>query len=516
MGMIKNSLGRPLPEEVNGVKVVPYQGASANPRGKGRRYAPPIPTVPPRRSKLVGSIREVLEKCEIKDGMTLSFHHHLREGDYVVNMVLEEVEKMGVKDLRLAASALFNVHAEKVIDLIKKGVITRIEGSMNGAIGDFVSRGNLPTTAILRSHGGRVRAITDGDLHIDIAFIAAPCADDYGNANGVFGKSVCGPLAYSAADSLYADKVVIVTDHLVEFPCIPAAISAANVDYVVEVDNIGDPEKIVSGTMRITKSPTRLKIAWYAVEFLDQVGAIKNGFAFQTGAGGISLAATKFLAEKMEKKGVVGSFVNGGITKYAVEMLHKGLVKAVYDVQVFDVESINSLRDDFYHEEGTIDYYANYHNKGNIVNRQDIGFLGATEVDINFNVNVNTHSDGRLLHGIGGHQDVAHGTDITMIVIPAYRNRIPVVRESVTTVTTPGEVVDVIVTELGIAINPRRKDLIEKAKGSDLPIMSIEELKDTIEKITGKPKDPPITDKPIAVIEWRDGTVIDTVFQIEE
>ena len=36
-----------------------------------------------------------LVKCGIKDGMVLSFHHHFREGDYVVNMVMEEVHKMG-------------------------------------------------------------------------------------------------------------------------------------------------------------------------------------------------------------------------------------------------------------------------------------------------------------------------------------------------------------------------------------------------------------------------------------
>lgn len=48
-------------------------------------------------SKLVASIKEAIEKCELRDGMTISFHHHMRNGDYVLNMVLDEIAKMGIK-----------------------------------------------------------------------------------------------------------------------------------------------------------------------------------------------------------------------------------------------------------------------------------------------------------------------------------------------------------------------------------------------------------------------------------
>lgn len=50
-------------------------------------------------SKLLASVREAIEKTGLKDGMTISFHHHMRNGDYVLNMVLEEAASMGIKDL---------------------------------------------------------------------------------------------------------------------------------------------------------------------------------------------------------------------------------------------------------------------------------------------------------------------------------------------------------------------------------------------------------------------------------
>jgi len=314
---------------------------------------------------------------------------------------------------------------------------------------------------------------------------------------------------------MYADKSIAITDTLLPYPNLPISIPAIYVDYVVVVDSIGDPSGIVSGTTRITRSPTRLLIAKYAAQFIKESGLLKDGFSFQTGAGGISLAITKFLGEMMEKEGIKGSFINGGVTRFAVELFHKGIVHSLFDGQVFDTESIDSFRDDTRHSETSMSQYANIHSKGCLVNRQDVGFLGATEVDINFNVNVNTHSDGMLLHGIGGHPDVAAGAKLSMIVIPSFRNRIPVIRESVTTVTAPGETIDVVVTERGIAINPRRDDLIEHIRGSSLPIKSIEELKDEVENICGKPAPPRLKDRIIALIEYRDGTYIDVVREVE-
>jgi len=520
MKLVKNAAGRLIPEEIDGRKLLPFQGAFADPiyHQNRRKYAPPIPRTHPEwltgEKKLCANLEDAIKKSGLQSGMTISFHHHLRNGDFVVNMVLEACEKLGIKDLTLAPTALFPVH-KPVIDFIKRGVVKNIQGSMNGPVGEFVSYGGLPTTAILRTHGGRVRAIEDGDLHIDVAFIAAPCADDYGNANGVYGPSACGPLAYSYVDAMYADKVVVITDNLVEYPCLPISIPSTNVDYVAVVDRIGDPEGIMSGTLRITKSPTRLHIAKLAAQFIHESPYYRDGFSFQTGAGGISLAVTKFLGEYMEEDGVQASFINGGITKFSVELFKKGIVRKLFDGQVFDPVAIRSFRDDIWHQETPMTMYANIHSKGCLVNRQDIGFLGATEVDVDFNVNVNTHSDGLLLHGIGGHTDVAAGAQLAMIVVPSYRKRIPVIRKSVTTITTPGETIDVIVTERGIAINPLRKDLVEHFKNSTLPIKDIHEIHKEVMKICGgEPEPPKTTDRIIALIEYRDGTIIDVVKQV--
>ena len=512
--MIENKVGRLIPEEVNGRKLIPFKGAFDHiPDGEIKRRIPP--PAKQKGKKLLKSIREAIEKCGIKDGAHISFHHHLRDGDYVVNMVMEEIANMGIKDIVLFPTALFPVH-QPLVELIEKGVIRRIEGSMNGPVGYACSTGRIKDTCVLRSHGGRVRAMKAGEIKIDCAFIAASAADQYGNATGTFGKSRFGPLGFSLVDSEFADKVVVITDNLVDYPCHPSTIKSTYVDYVVEVDSIGDPEKIVSGTTRITRSPTRLQIAKYAVQFLDEVGVIRDGFSFQTGAGGISLAATKFIGDILKQRNIRADFVLGGVTGLIVDLLKEGYVKVLLDGQLFDEAACDSLLNDPNHIEVSVEESYDIHSKGCIANYLDVAFLGGTEVDLDFNVNVNTHSDGLLLHGIGGHQDAAAGAGITMITIPSYRNRLPVLREKVTTVTTPGETIDVIVTELGIAINPRREDLIEKTKGSKLPIMKIEELYSKLMKITGKPEEPELGERIIAIIDYRDGTTIDVVREVRE
>jgi citrate lyase subunit alpha/citrate CoA-transferase len=78
----------------------------------------------------------------------------------------------------------------------------------------------------------------------------------------------------------------------------------------------------------------------------------------------------------------------------------------------------------------------------------------------------------------------------------------------------PGELIDVIVTERGIAINPIRKDLIKKMKCSNLPIKTIHELKEEAEKVCGKPEKPKLGEEVVAAIKWVDGTVIDIVRRV--
>ena len=134
------------------------------------------------------------------------------------------------------------------------------------------------------------------------------------------------------------------------------------------------------------------------------------------------------------------------------------------------------------------------------------------DVDTAFNGNVVTHSDGRLLHGIGGWQNCLFA-GCTVLALPSFRDRIPVIVDRVTTLTGPGELIDVVVTERGIAINPRRRDLIEATRGSSLPIRPIEEIQREVEKICGgKPQKPVFGDRP--VVNWVHGTVLDMIWQV--
>lgn len=511
-----NAAGRHVLTEINGQPQVPFQGVGKY-RPQGHKAAPPIRSCqdyPDSGDKRVESIKEALKRCGIKNGMTISTHHHLRNGDYVANMVFDAAAQLGVKDLRWFPSASFPIHAP-IIEHLKSGVVHHIEGSMNGPLGDYCSQGKMRGTAILRSHGGRYQAVQDGEVHIDIAVISAPAADAFGNANGVRGKAACGLLGFALADSEYADRVIVVTDNLEPFPCIPWQIQGNNVDVVVEVDSIGDPSKIISGTTQLTKSPDRLLIAEMAVQFAIEAGIVKDGFSFQAGAGGTSLAFAVFLRDFMREHNIKASFVRGGSTKYLTDMLEEGLTNYILDGQTFDLDGVRSMRDNPRHQNTSPFTSYNYHGKGNFSTMIDAAVLGATEVDVNFNANVVTHSDGKLLHGIGGWQNCLFGKCV-ILPIPLFRDRIPILVDEVTTVTGPGELIDVIVTERGIAINPKREDLINALSGSKLPIKTIQELKAEAEKICGgKPAKPKFGEKIIAAIKWVDGTIIDCVRQVE-
>lgn len=200
---------------------------------QGTRYAPQMKRKLPRSSKLLHNLEEAFQAIPVQNGMTLSFHHHLRNGDAVLNMVLDVAARLGLKDLTIATSAVFPVHAP-LVEHIQNGVVTAIDTNyISGPVAKAVSHGLLAKPVMFRTHGGRARAIESGDLKIDVAFIAAPTADDYGNLNGVDGPSACGSLGYADSDATYAEHVVAVTDHLVDYPAAPISIDQTRVDYVV-------------------------------------------------------------------------------------------------------------------------------------------------------------------------------------------------------------------------------------------------------------------------------------------
>ncbi len=216
----------------------------------------------------------------------------------------------------------------------------------------------------------------------------------------------------------------------------------------------------------------------------------------------------------MRQRKIKARFVRGGSTQYLVDMLEEGLTDYILDGQTFDLEGVRSMRENPGHQNTSPFTSYNWHGKGNFASMLDAVVLGATEVDVNFNANVVTHSDGRLLHGIGGWQNCL-ASKCTILPIPSFRDRIPVVVDHVTTLCGPGELIDVIVTERGIAINPLRRDLHEQLSGSSLPLRTLDEIKSEVEEICGGAAEKPVLgEKVVAAIKWVDGTVIDSVRQV--
>ncbi len=466
--------------------------------------------------KYISTIAAALRECGLKDGMTLSFHHHLRNGDHVVNMTMDAVAALGVKDITVACSSLFPVH-EHLIEHIKTGVITGLDTDyMSGPLAKAITGGILPTPVIFRSHGGRPRAIGEGSLKIDIAVVAAPAVDAMGNITGTEGPSACGSLGYIIPDTQHAAKVIAVTDHVVEGGLARISIPHDVVDHVVVVDKIGDPAGIVSGSISLTRDPVALAIARNAQAVIKASGLLQDGFCYQTGAGGASLAASLFLREDMRAMKVHGGFLLGGITKYMVEMLEEGLFDNVFDVQCFDLSSVKSIAQNPRHVEISADTYANPNRKSNCVDFLDAVLLGGTEIDLDFNVNVTTDSNGNIIGGSGGHNDAAAGAKLTIIVAPLVRARLPIVVEKCTTLTTIGSTVDVLVTERGIAVNPARKELAERLRDARLPVCGIEDLHDQAVRMTGKPLAYERGDKVVGTMEYRDGTIVDHIYATKQ
>ena len=468
-------------------------------------------------SKIV-TLEEAIRRSGLKDGMTISFHHHFRGGDKVVNMVVAKLAEMGFKNLTVAASSLSDVHAP-LIDHIKNGVITKISTSgLRGELAKEISHGLMEEPVVFRSHGGRGSAIANGDLHIDVAFLGASSCDPAGNACGYSrsenAKSICGSLGYALPDAQYADKVVILTDDLVDYPNTPNSISERNVDYVVVVDSVGDSSKISSGAIRDTKNPRDILLAQTAAKVIINSGYFKEGFSIQTGSGGASLAAVKYIRESMIEKGIHASYALGGITAHMVKMHEEGLNERLIDVQSFDKVAAESLRKNPFHKEVSANEYASADEPGSAVHYLDMVILSALEVDVNFNVNVLVGSDGIIRGAIGGHPDTAADSALSIIVCPMLRGRIPCVVDEVTTLITPGSTVDVVVTEYGIAVNPRRPEIAERLKAAGLKVVDIHCLKDMALKAIGNPDPLPFGDKVVGVVMNRDGSVQDVIMNI--
>ena len=465
-------------------------------------------------TKVVASLREAISLCGLKSGMSISFHHHLRNGDYTLNRVMDEIAALGIRDLTLNASSLFDAHAP-LREHIKNRVVRKINTDyMSAGLGRAISEGLMDEPVEFRTHGGRPRDIALGITPIDVAFIAAPTSDPAGNCSGKYGPSACGSLGYAFPDAMYAKKVVVITDNLVPYPLMDASIPEIYVDYVVPVDAIGDPRGIVSGTTKITRDPVGLVMAETAARVIRHSGLLKDGFSFQTGAGGATLAAAKFLKEIMLREKIRGSFASGGVTGYLVDMLNEGCFTSLMDVQCFDLKAVESIRTNPAHHEISAMQYASPAAKSAVVDHLDVVLLGATEIDTDFNVNVHTDSAGCIMGGSGGHSDTAAGAKLSMIIAPLFRARLPIITGRVRCISTPGRDVDVVVTQRGVAVNPAKPDLALRLKDAGLPIVDIHELKQIAERITGVPAVPPEGGRVVARVLSRDGEPLDVVRQL--
>lgn len=514
-----NAVGRSIPDEllINGKEV--YQGKY---HLDGKIYQKASPEIRrcerPVANKLAGSIREACEKCGASDGMTISFHHHFREGDYVANQVMKVlVEDMGLKDLTVAASSLSSAQ-DLIAKYIEDGRVIGIQTSgIRGRIGEVISAGKLKTPAIIRSHGGRPRAMMTGELNIDIAFIGASSADELGNASGLHGKSNSGLIGYAVPDSHYANKVIVLTDTLVPVPNMPAEVSCIDVDAVVVIDEIGNPEKIGTKEARLTEDPRELMMAEGCAKIIAATPYFKDGFSFQTGIGGPSLAVNLFLEKYMQAKNIKMGFALGGMCSSICRLADKGLVGKLLDSQTFDKFSIEHMEQHpDIHIPISADEYANPANKGAWVNRLDFVVLGALEIDTKFNVNVVTGSDGVLRGAPGGHPDTAAGSKCCIVVTPLIRGRRATVCQEVVTITTPGDCIDVLVTDYGIAVNPLRQDIISYLDKAGIPHTSVEALQAKAYSLVGTPDPLQWEDKITAIVEARDGSILDVVRKIKQ
>ena len=464
--------------------------------------------------KVVPDLDDAIMRLDLRDGAVLSFHHHLRNGDAVLCAVIDAAARAGLRDLHIAASSIFAVHAP-LVGHMESGVVTGLcTNFLSGPVADAVSRGVLRKPVVLRTHGGRARAIAGHELIIDAAFVAAPAADAMGNISGTFGPRACGVLGYPQSDADHARAVVAVTDTLTPYPVPGIQIGQEKVDLVAMIPALGDRDGILSGTTRPSEQPADLEIARLATEVIAASGLLVDGFSLQNGAGGASLATAKALGVRMAGLGVQGGFASGGITGFQVDMLEQGLFRSLLDVQCFDLAAASSFARDDRHQAISAAMYASPHARGAVVDRLDAVVLGATEIDLDFNVNVTTRADGRIMGGSGGHADTAAGAKLAIVTTKLTAAGFPKVVDKVDTLTTPGKTIDVLVTDQGIAVNPLRSDLRDRMLQAGLAPVAIADLHHLARQQAERTPVRRAEGDIVALSEYRDGTVSDVVRKI--
>lgn len=470
----------------------------------------PERTLDTRPNKVLRDLAAVFDRFAITDGQTLSFHHHYRNGDRLMSKVLSFAAARGIKGLKIAPSSIFPTHAD-MVPLIKDGTIAAIVTDyMRGPVADAIAEGHLAELAILQSHGGRARAIAAGQLKIDVAFVAAPLAHVGGDTTGRGGKLACGPLGYPAVDAAFAKNTVVMADE-VSTDALPFVdIPGGYVDAVVQSDAPGDTSGIESGATVASLSPSAQHIGALVTQCIEASGHLIDGISLQSGAGGYSLGAVGHIGARMKALGIQGSFISGGINRIHIDLLESGVFREIRDVQCFDRAAVQSAQDDPRHHMMTAEEYASPIRADAVVNGLSVMLLGAVEVDAGFNVNVVSGGDGRILGGPGGHPDTAAGAQLRIVTTELNGGGYAKLVEDVSTVSTPGHDVDLIVTDQGVAVHPDGAALRDRLVASGVEVLPFETLKTRATERATRLK-APARATPTILVEARDGRILDWV-----
>lgn len=494
---------------------------------------------------LVDAFKEALRKKGIgeKGKKVITFQHNLRGGDLAGPMVWKAAKESGLKDMVYSPSATLPAH-RKVLELhgaenvftgkfvrkyVDERVFSRILGSMNVDIGALlVEDYSQLRPGIFWSHGLR-SAVTresieafrswdifkNGLLEPNLIVVLASASDKYGNCTGLDGPNLFGGMgfAWNDLENLNRDNayVVVVTDTIAEKPPINTQVPHWYIDAVVPIEKIGYSEYIGGTGKLAVATGVHKEVAETVVEIIKALGILekKDGFSYQMGAGKIPLDVIRQLTEIMKhNKSIRATFSMGGAATYHLEQLVKGYLQELWDGQSFSKEAIESLKsnDGNHKNHRSMNVRHSYDPfYDSIINHIDFGILGGLQFLCDNDNNIRAAGlNSRIIEGkvypyagTGGSLDMAAGIHqgggiviYTTIAARPDKGIISIVKEDeFGSATIPGEYIDILVTELGVVVNPLSQHFerlvrsLSAVKGINL--MGAGELRREVEKLCG-------------------------------
>ncbi len=530
-GWRRNALGREVPTSIAGRGYVPFAGALAEMREQATAPAR-VPRRPFDGASKVTTLEAAFEV--LRDGDGVSFPHYYRNGgDRFLRTIIAELKRRGLKGVRLIGNAYFG-ELDYLVEAVEDGTVAYLYGNPYGGLAKTAMAGGLlPVRIIGCTHGGRQRDIALGIEPVRLAVFPAPAADPWGNASGVLGRREqrCGPLGLFDADVRHADYSCVLAGTVYDRFLPHRSISMEHVDFVVPFEKPGDAAGIGAGTLDLARimSPANLAVADRVMRLLGAAGLLRDGVAFQSGSGA-SLAILKRLSDHFAEHKLRASFTIGGITEIHVDMLRRGAVELILHGQCFQPTDavFDSLLHDRGHQEVSTSLYASLAGKATLTPLLDFALLSCAEIDRDFAVNTVTGYDGRYVGGIGGGPNVGRSKlTIIFTTLAGFSKRrgqsYPSIRGRVNTVTMPGELVDVVITEGDAVINPASRSpyaaaLRDNAAAAGIPLISMDEL---AAKALAKARslgplmpEPAFTDEVVEIVKADDGSILDVVRQI--